>query len=340
MYIPKISVIMPVYNSKDFLINAIESVLKQSFSEFELILVDDGSTDGSEKICDQMALRDTRIRVIHQENAGLCNARNTGISEAKGEYLAFIDNDDEYAIDLLRDNYDLAIKYNADIVKFGREFITLKDNKIISRDVSSYNKLNVINTDEIQDFLFEFMRIAASISIWNALYRRAFINKIGLRFNPMHKTGHEDIEFNILLYPQIHILVTNPKVYYKWIKRVGHSSSAKFSRDKFHSIFRVLTLKKNLLEKFPPNQSLYNFVMSEELRELVNYICHPQSDVSLEESNCYIEKFKQIVGRIYCDSNISWKQKIQVYMYNKHHFELLILIKKLSNYARFRKGTY
>ena len=92
----KISIIVPVYNSEKYLPETAQSILKQSFSDFELILVDDGSKDGSGKICDQLAAKDTRIKVIHKTNGGICSARNAGLKEAAGEYIAFCDNDDIY----------------------------------------------------------------------------------------------------------------------------------------------------------------------------------------------------------------------------------------------------
>lgn len=91
---PKLSIIMPVYNVRQYLDEAIDSVLDQDFADFELLLIDDGSTDGSGDLAEERAKSDPRIRVIHQENGGLANARNTGVSEASGEYIAFLDSDD------------------------------------------------------------------------------------------------------------------------------------------------------------------------------------------------------------------------------------------------------
>ena len=90
----KLSIIIPVYNVKSFLPEAVESVLAQSFRDFELILVDDGATDGSGEICDRYAGEDSRIKVIHQKNAGVSAARNAGVSAAQGEYIGFTDSDD------------------------------------------------------------------------------------------------------------------------------------------------------------------------------------------------------------------------------------------------------
>ena len=136
----KISIIVPVYNSEKYLPETAQSILKQSFSDFELILVDDGSKDGSGKICDQLAAKDTRIKVIHKTNGGICSARNAGLKEAAGEYIAFCDNDDIYLPGLLEDNYALAKKYDADVsicnlydVIDGNECIRNKENGILFR---------------------------------------------------------------------------------------------------------------------------------------------------------------------------------------------------------------
>ena len=123
---PKISIIVPVYNSEKYLPETAQSILKQSFSDFELILVDDGSKDGSGKICDQLAAKDTRVKVIHKTNGGICSARNAGLKMAAGEYIAFCDNDDIYLPELLEDNYALAKKYDADVVRYSRSYRTVR----------------------------------------------------------------------------------------------------------------------------------------------------------------------------------------------------------------------
>ena len=91
-----ISVIIPVFNVRPYLAKALESVIRQTYSHLEIIVVDDGSTDGSGDICDEFAARDERIKVIHQENRGLSAARNAGLDRAAGEYIAFLDSDDAW----------------------------------------------------------------------------------------------------------------------------------------------------------------------------------------------------------------------------------------------------
>ena len=103
-----ISVIVPVYNVERYLEKCIESICHQTFSNMEIILVDDGATDNSGFVCDEWALRDSRIRVIHKENGGLSDARNAGIEIASGSWLAFIDSDDFITADTLERMYEAA----------------------------------------------------------------------------------------------------------------------------------------------------------------------------------------------------------------------------------------
>jgi glycosyltransferase involved in cell wall biosynthesis len=97
----KLSIIIPVYHTQDTLPRCLDSILRQSFTDYEVILVDDGSTDDSPKICDAYSRQDGRVKVIHKENGGLSDARNAGILQAKGEYITFIDSDDTIAEDTL-----------------------------------------------------------------------------------------------------------------------------------------------------------------------------------------------------------------------------------------------
>lgn len=112
---PEISVIIPVYNSQDYLKDCIESILAQSFSDWELIIVDDGSTDGSGPICQDYAKKDSRIKSIAKPNGGLSSARNAGLDIALGKYIFFIDSDDELYPHSLDHLYSVALKNNADI---------------------------------------------------------------------------------------------------------------------------------------------------------------------------------------------------------------------------------
>ena len=101
--IPKISVIIPVYNAEKYLYRCIDSVLAQTYQDFELLLIDDGSKDSSGAICDEYAAKDARVRVFHKENGGVSSARNVGLDHARGEWITFVDADDWISMDWLKE---------------------------------------------------------------------------------------------------------------------------------------------------------------------------------------------------------------------------------------------
>ena len=113
--LPLITVVVPVYQVKKYLNECVDSLLVQTYTNLEILLVDDGSTDGSETVCDEYATKDARVRVIHQENQGPSAARNAGIDQARGKYIAFVDSDDVALPDFIKVLYGLLEKYQADI---------------------------------------------------------------------------------------------------------------------------------------------------------------------------------------------------------------------------------
>lgn len=118
-----ITVIIPVYNSATFLDKCISSVLSQSYNDFELLLINDGSTDNSGEICDHYAQKDSRVKVIHKGNGGVSSARNIGLDQAKGEWITFVDSDDWVHEDFLKKRYELAIAEDADVVYCDLELV-------------------------------------------------------------------------------------------------------------------------------------------------------------------------------------------------------------------------
>ena len=109
---PLISVVVPVYNVAKYLKKSIESIVNQTYTNLEIILVDDGSKDESGEICEDYSLKDSRIIVIHKPNGGLSDARNAGIKQAKGEYITFVDSDDTIDYDMIEFLYDLILKFH------------------------------------------------------------------------------------------------------------------------------------------------------------------------------------------------------------------------------------
>ena len=127
---PLISVIMPVYNTSQYLRRSIESVLNQTFKDFELICINDGSTDNSLQILEEYATTDSRIKIINQENSGAGYSRNVGISRSTGKYLAFLDADDWYDENFLFDVYKAATENNADVVETTKSYNVYTNNEL------------------------------------------------------------------------------------------------------------------------------------------------------------------------------------------------------------------
>ena len=144
---PKVSIVVPVYNVKDYLEKCVDSILRQTEREFELLLIDDGSTDGSGELCDTLAERDGRVRVIHQENRGLGGARNTGIEAARGTWLLLVDSDDWIEPEILEKALKAAERENADMVSFGFRSVDLQGKELgLFRDKLPKNRALSLRT--------------------------------------------------------------------------------------------------------------------------------------------------------------------------------------------------
>lgn len=165
---PYLSIIVPVYKVEAYINKCIDSILNQTFTDYELILVDDGSPDNCGKICDEYALRDERIKVIHQENAGLSAARNTGLRYASGQCIAFVDSDDYIDTKMYEILINAQKTNDADIVKCGcSRFI---EDKVTSQ--KNFCRFEIIKTAETTPSLLPlYYSNTLYIVVWNAIYK-------------------------------------------------------------------------------------------------------------------------------------------------------------------------
>ena len=215
---------MPVYNSCEYVEDAARSVLAQDLDSFELLLVDDGSTDGSADICDRLAAEDDRVRVFHIPNGGMCHARNFALREARGEYVAYCDNDDEFLPGLLSENYELARAHDAECVRFGRRMevqVAAGAGPEVTDDAP--DRETVVYSGELGWRYGELC--FGSAGVWNGLYRREFLLDHGIRFCEELRHGCEDKLFNLDVFDAARCVCLNPRVYYVWRRRASHSSS-------------------------------------------------------------------------------------------------------------------
>lgn len=211
--IPDISVIIPMYNSQEYIRIAVDSVLNQTKKEVEILLVDDCSTDNSAQICEEYYKEEKRVRVIRQKkNAGAGMARNTGIKLARGRYIAFLDSDDQYMPEYLQNMYDCAVKHDADVVHSTFWFMPAVDEvpmDMLSIKPSSLAVFGLDNAPEPyrEDFVLDCSKEELFVkwlnheihwSIWSNLYRRDFLLANGIEFSSMRLAEDHHFVFNCL----------------------------------------------------------------------------------------------------------------------------------------------
>ena len=221
-----VSIIMPVYNSEAYLQSCVDSILGQNFDSFELLLIDDGSSDKSSEICDAIAQNDSRVRVFHKANGGICEARNYGLERAKGEYIAFSDHDDIVLPGFLGDNYRSAKENDADIVKFGRKALYIEGSSVKRTDIRQFKK-RILSGNSIKENYLRLRFDNAMTCVWDGLYRKGFLLDNNLRFDTRYKKGGEDIDFCGRCFSQASKLEFNDGVYYEHYIRKGYSTSTK-----------------------------------------------------------------------------------------------------------------
>ncbi|WP_336271756.1 glycosyltransferase family 2 protein [Lactococcus lactis] len=208
----KVSVIVPVYNVEEYIRECIKSIQVQTYSNLEIIVVNDGTKDKSIEIIKDLIEMDSRIRVISQPNQGLSAARNTGIENATGKYVAMIDSDDKIKPDFIKHLFDVADSQNADIVRGSfRDFEgNIPRGWIADFTTNSNSGLNVLN---------KFLDNNTSFVVWSSLYSTHFLNTHNLRFTPGILL--EDGDFTTRAYLQANRVVTTDYTDYQYRIRPG-----------------------------------------------------------------------------------------------------------------------
>lgn len=198
MSVPLVSVIMPVYNAGGYLRGAVESVLAQTLTDFELLLIDDGSTDGSGAVCDEYAARDSRVKVRHGRNGGICASRNVGLTLARGEWLAFCDHDDVVEPNWLARMYTVAVAENVNVVKCNHSWDDrASDGTILTANPTDRHPTCKWTLDDLRgDTGYRLYDLLGSL-VWDGLYKHTFWREHAFRFDEHFKYGGEDCYLNV-----------------------------------------------------------------------------------------------------------------------------------------------
>ena len=209
-----ISIIVPVYNTEKYLDQCIQSVLAQTYTNWELLLIDDGSTDSSGAICDKHATEDSRIKVLHKENTGVSDSKNKALDIAQGDYIMFLDSDDYWCMDnCLEQLIATSKKLNADIVRGEYKAVDGAGDLLFERAVNAAKRQAVNQSLAPYQFLTEI--IQGEFFLWLSLIKRSAIQNI--RFNT-HRIFLEDAEFLLLLLSNKLICIYQPLRFYNYRK--------------------------------------------------------------------------------------------------------------------------
>lgn len=230
-----ISVIVPIYNTKEYLERCINSLLAQTFRDMEILLVDDGSTDGSGGLCDSFAARDLRIRVFHQENGGSSAARNLGLANARGDYIGFVDSDDYVDADMYERLYRAVCEYHVNAAQIGRDEITPEGERLPDICIPP-EKDECIAPEK---FMEELLMHRGDCSFCTKLIKREMFFSEG----PGETEGgfpvgalNEDFRLLIQMLGRMGSIVSLPDHAYHVFYRLG-SNSRKESRNQFSRVY-------------------------------------------------------------------------------------------------------
>ncbi len=227
---PAISIIIPVYNVERWLARAVASLQAQTFSDFELFLVDDGSTDGSGALCDELMQQDDRIHVIHQANAGAAAARNVAIEQARGEYLYFMDGDDWCDASMLADMHRAAKGDNLDLLVTGFYIETYYDDDKFYQERRNAPDRIFSTQEEFRTSAHKLFDAQLLYAPWNKLYRRSYLEEKAIRFP---ETFWDDLPFNLEVMKEVQRVGSLDGHYYHFLRARAESENTRYRPDMY-----------------------------------------------------------------------------------------------------------
>ncbi len=307
-----ISIIIPVYNVAPFLKRCLDSVVYQTYQNIEILLIDDGSTDDSSKICDEYASKYETIKVIHKTNAGVSSARNLGIEISKGEYITFIDSDDTVQSDYVEVMYKNAIQYNTPISCCMLDVVEIDGTKRLLKQgrIGTYTKIEILNEYFDNQFIKDQM-----YGPYNKLIKKSSLRDI--RFKP-YKMG-EDILFVFELLQECDKVYIDKYIGYHYLHREGSAMTSTFSTKRLDYIHAGEEMYKICCEKA-------SFICPKVERWLFNHILVTLRQIYLNNMTNLFEDF--------------YRTKKKYLFDNRRLFKSLSNMRKLDYIALFTCPYY
>lgn len=320
-----ISIIVPVYNVEKYINKCIDSLINQTYKDLEIILVDDGSTDSSGKICDEYKKKDKRIKVIHKINGGLSSARNEGIKIAKGNYLGFVDSDDYVNIKMYEILMDCAKEYELDIVQC--KFNWFNDEDEIKKEKNE--RINLIQCKGIESLRKLYNKdYTENIVVWNKIYRKELFDDI---IFPVGKINEDEFTTYKLFGKCNKVGYIEDKLY-NYRKTPNSITNSKFSGKKI-DILDALIERKNYFKNKDEND-LYIKTVEYSLIHIINryYECYNSNCNNKKELlTCIYRYIKYINDEIkYCGKYTNIKYKL-FKRFPKLYCKLILVKTSLNN---------
>lgn len=333
---PRVSVIMPVFNAVKYLTTAVESILNQTYQDFELILIDDGSSDGSSQICEKYYEKDKRVVLIKKKNSGICGARNTGLNVCRGEIIAFCDHDDVYVKDYLEKAVYIMKKTNADIVRVSYEEQVIMSDKI--KNVKKRTFLDEVYGLEgvLKNYLFFQLNIS---TVWNCLYKKNTVSNV--IFDTSMRFGGEDICFNINILNQSIKIASISDILYVHYKRYGQSASSKFNENRLDSFNHCMKIEREFFSKYIDWTPEVKMITNSQAFYLGGYLsileCTGEKLMFIEKREILKnlrnnDVFKQITGHkeLFKFIDYGFKYTLMLVIFKLQMFSLMIAIMKIK----------
>lgn len=318
----EISIIVPIYKVEKYIKRCIDSIINQKFMDFELILVDDGSPDKCGEICDEYALKDSRVKVIHKKNGGLSSARNAGLDIARGKYIGFVDSDDWINEEMYQTLYNLIQEYDCDIAECC--YKKVYDEKIIEKQRERY-EVSILSNIKILESMYVNNFAGSTISV-NKLYRSSLFKNI--RF-PEGKLNEDQFTTYKLYFNSRKVVSINREMYY-YYQSDNSITRSEFSIKKLDAIEAIESSKRffeenNLYDLVLWNDTLYSFV-------LIKYyiILLENAEFDNKYRNSILEKFRGRFWLFIKNEHISIREKFLLMLFYVSP-KLYIFIMRIRN---------
>lgn len=261
----KISIVVPMYNTEEQINKSIDSLLRQSYTDFEIIIVNDGSTDNSLSLCRDTYGKNPNIKIIDKANGGVSDARNAGMRAASGKYITFVDADDWVESDYLSHLYDDLTQNGADI--------SVADYKIETTDEKKTAKVQIEKSKLVSgsQVMESFFNVQISTAVWGKLYRRALIGS--LQFPVGMKIGEDAFFVYHALRRAKTVSLRAEKLYHYWVDNVNSLTNNYFAKLDYDAAHFTTLIMEDVSENLPDMlPSACNFLMPQAMTALLNYV--------------------------------------------------------------------